>query len=354
MKAGDWLNVLLAAPIAALLCAVSSPTIASEKQLHFLSWPDYIDSDLIEKFERQNDIDIVRQEYISDAQRDTFMQESKGQGYDIILVNGMVLENYIRKGWTTALPEGYTEKLHTIDKRWWHAYHAAEWYAVPYFWGTLGIAYRSDLVSPGINSWMELFRPNTSLRGKVSIMSASRETIGMALKALDYSLNTRSSAKVNKALTMLKEQYPHYQAHAPMDALTQSKLVSGELHAAMMYSGTVQIMQRLDNRIKYVVPKEGGSIWVDYLVVSSKSKNKQAAWDFIEFINEPEHATQLAYYLYYATTNKGALALLDQNFLDNETIYPDPKALEKSEILQPLLSRRQKELQAQFDSLATQ
>ncbi|MEL7399955.1 MAG: extracellular solute-binding protein, partial [Pseudomonadota bacterium] len=113
-------------------------------------------------------------------------------------------------------------------------------------------------------------------------------------------------------------------------------------------------LQRLDTRVKYIVPEEGGSIWVDYLVVSSKSQNKEAAWDLIEFLNEPEHATQLAYYLYYATPNKGAMAMLDQSFLDNETIYPNTQALEKSEILQPLLSRRKKNLEEQFSTLTTQ
>lgn len=353
MKAADWLTLLLAAPLFTLLSVTFSPATASENKLHFLSWPDYIDPELVEKFESQYGVDVVTQEYISNEQRDNFIEESKGEGYDIILVNGMVLEQYVRNGWTTALPRGFADRMYNIDKRWWHAYQAAEWYAIPYFWGTLGIAYRSDLVEPGIDSWLELFQPSGSLRGKVSVMSSARETVGMALKALNHSLNTRSSSDIGEAMSMLESQFPHYQSHAPMDALTTSKMISGELHAAMMYSGTVQILQRLDSRVKYVVPKEGGSIWVDYLVVSSKSKNKKAAWDLIEFLNKPEHATQLAYYLYFATPNKGAQALLDQNFLGNKTVYPNPKALDNSEFLQPLLSRRQKKLDTEFNSIAT-
>lgn len=354
MKAANWLKVLLAAPLMTLLSATFSPAIASEKKVHFLSWPDYIDPELLEKFERQSGVDVVTQQFISDDQRDSFLEQSKGHGYDIILVNGLVLERYVRNGWTTALPKGYTDKLNNIDKRWWHAYQAAEWYAVPYFWGTLGIAYRTDLIKPGITSWMQLLKPSSDLRGKVSVLDSPRETVGMALKGLNRSLNTRSSADMDDAVSLLKQQFSHYQTHPPMDATTTSKIISGNLHAAMMYSGSALTLQRLDTRVKYIVPEEGGSIWVDYLVVSSKSQNKEAAWDLIEFLNEPEHATQLAYYLYYATPNKGAMAMLDQSFLDNETIYPNTQALEKSEILQPLLSRRKKNLEEQFSTLTTQ
>jgi spermidine/putrescine transport system substrate-binding protein len=350
MKAANRLSMF----VAALSLAVTLlPSSAVAQKLNFLSWPDYIDPELLEKFEAQTGIDVVTQQYISDEHRDSLLGESKGKGYDIILVNGLVLENYVRKGWTSALPKGYADKLPMIDKRWWQAYQAAEWYAVPYFWGTLGIVYRSDLVEKPVTSWGQLLQPSASLRGKVSVLDSSRETIAMALKAKKYSLNTRSSEEMDDALKLLENEFGHYQSHPPMDAVTTSKLISGNLHAAMMYSGTALTLQRLDTRIEYVVPKEGGSIWVDYLVVSSKSKNKQAAWDLIEFLNEPEHATQLAYYLYHATTNNEALGMLDDNFLSNKTIYPEKKALEKSEILRPILARHKRNLEARFNDIKT-
>ncbi|GAA5314847.1 MAG: spermidine/putrescine ABC transporter substrate-binding protein [Candidatus Pelagadaptatus aseana] len=351
MKAARKLPMLLAASFATALSLTFFTSAASAESLKFLSWQDYIDPELVEKFEEQAGIDIVTQQYISNEQRDSMITESRGEGLDIILLNGLVLEKFVRKGWLAALPDGYTGELSMIDKQWWQAYQAAEWYAVPYFWGTLGIVYRSDLVDRPINSWGQLLQPSSSLRGKVSVLDSYRETLGMALKAKKYSLNTRRSAEMDDALGLLENHFADYQSHPPMDSLTTSKLISGNLHAAMMYSGSALTLQRLDTRIKYVVPKEGGSIWVDYLVVSAKSKNKQAAWDFIKFLNEPENATQLAYYLYYATTNNGAKAMLDDRFLSNKTIYPEKQALAKSEILRPMLSRHKRDLESRFNDI---
>ena len=110
----------------------------------------------------------------------------------------------------------------------------------------------------------------------------------------------------------------------------------------MLYSGDALMVQEHHEDIEYVLPEEGGNIWVDYLVVLESSKNKDLALAFINFLNEPENAAQLAEFVYYATPNKAAEKLLPAEFLEDPVIYPSKEALAKSEFHNPLPPRAAK------------
>jgi len=164
---------------------------ASEVTLKLLNWEEYMDPELLAEFQAESGVTVTEVFFDSDEERDELLKTGDGEGYDLILVNGLMLERYVRKGWLSAIPITTKPKLEAIDARWWQAFPAAELYAVPYFWGTLGIAYRSDLVKRPISSWQEFFNPPKEWEGRLSVFNSTRATTGMALKALGYSLTTR-------------------------------------------------------------------------------------------------------------------------------------------------------------------
>jgi len=332
-----------------MCCVLAMPLLAcgvqaGEVSLKLLNWEEYMDPELLAEFQAESGVAVTEVFYESDEERDELLKQGNGEGYDLILVSGLMMEHYVRKGWLTALPTAIKPKLATIDARWWQAFPAAELYAVPYFWGTLGIAYRSDLVTRPISSWREFFNPSKELRGRLSVLNSTRETTAMALKALGYSLNTRKGQAYREAMALVEKQAPHVGSYGVLALTETSKLVTGEVSAAMIYSGDALMLQDLNENIEYVLPKEGGNIWVDYLTVSSRSAHKEAAWHFIEFINRPENAARQAEFVYYASPNKAATALMSDEFLSNTTINPSAAALKKSEFFQPMLPRRMKEL----------
>ena len=111
---------------------------------------------------------------------------------------------------------------------------------------------------------------------------------------------------------------------------------------AMVYNGDALMVQEFHEDIVFVVPDEGTNLWVDYLTLSSTARNPDLALAFINFLNEPEHAAQLAEYLYYPTSNKSAEKLLPAEFLEDTQIYPDEAVLAKSETYGKLPARATK------------
>ncbi|MEA2079271.1 MAG: spermidine/putrescine ABC transporter substrate-binding protein [Pseudomonadota bacterium] len=329
--------------MAGLVVFVSSVAFAADSTLHskprelvLLNWSEYLDPDLVEKFEQQFKVKLREVYFESDDGRDHMMLETDGKGYDLALVNGIMVDVYRKRGWLSPVSKAQIPNLNHIDSRWLDAFPGLEGYAVPYFWGTMGIAYRKDLVQAPLSSWMDILQPAEYLHGRIGMVENSRDALGMALKALGYSANSTDAKQIKAAEQLLLAQKPHVKTYTYVALNEESALVNGDIIAAMLYSGDALMLQEHHQEIDYVVPSEGGNIWVDYLVVLENPKNKELAWAFLNFLNEPENAAQLAEFVYYATPNKGAEKLLPAEFLEDPVIYPSQAVLSRSEFYKPL------------------
>jgi spermidine/putrescine transport system substrate-binding protein len=318
------------------------------RTLVFLNWSEYIDPELVEEFEQQFNAKVSEVYFESDDLRDDMMLETGAVGYDLVIVNGINVDSYRKRGWIAPLDESAIPNLKYVDTHWRNAFEGADGYGVPYFWGTLGIAYRQDLVEQAPRRWMDILQPAESLRGKIGMVENSRDLLGMALKALGHSANSGDPTAIKAAEELLLAQKPYVSTYNYIALTEESALVSGAIVAAMVYSGDALMVQEHNENIQYVLPAEGGNIWVDYLAVVESSRNKDLAWAFINFLNQPEHAAQLAEYVYYATPNTAAEKLLPQEFLADPVIYPSKEALARSEFHTPLPPRAVKKRNLAF------
>ncbi|WP_439860590.1 polyamine ABC transporter substrate-binding protein [Pseudomonas sp. MBLB4136] len=331
--------VLLALTLSLLLLQLPSLGSASERQLLILNWSDYLDPELVEAFERQHGAKVVQSYYSSDEVRTQILLENDAEGYDLILTSGVDLAPYAKRGWIAPLDHARLPGFSHLEPRWLQAFPAAQSHGAPYFWGTLGIVYRSDLLSTPLTSWQQLFRPAPELQGKISMLEDSRDLIGMSLKALGHSANSSDAAQLKAAQALLLEQKPHVRSYAYISLDETSPILSGEIVAAMMYSGDALMLQAHNEHLRYVLPSEGGNLWADYFALGHKARNPDLAYAFLNFINEPQHAAQLAQYVHYATPNRAAQRLLPEAMLSDPIIYPDATGLASSEFYQPLPPR---------------
>ena len=65
-----------------------------------------------------------------------------------------------------------------------------------------------------------------------------------------------------------------------------------------------------NNDIKYVIPKEGSDLWVDTMVVMKASENKDAAFQFINFMLDAKNHAWAAQNILYKVPNKPAMESL--------------------------------------------
>ncbi len=81
--------------------------------------------------------------------------------------------------------------------------------------------------------------------------------------------------------------------------------------------------QNLDYSLEYVIPEEGTNLWIDSWVIPADAKNKENAEKWINFLCRPDIALKNFEYITYATPNKAAKELLDEDMQNNKAVFPD-------------------------------
>ena len=94
-----------------------------------------------------------------------------------------------------------------------------------------------------------------------------------------------------------------------------------------------------NDKLGFILPKEGAAMWMDNIVMLKSSKSKDLAYKFIDFMLDAEIAKRNAEYTQYATPNEAALKLLDAAFVDNPLINPTDEYLDKCHMIEYLGDR---------------
>lgn len=293
------------------------------EELYFYNWSDYIDPAILEEFESEYGVTVVYDTY--DSNEDMIAKIRAGNsGYDLIVPSDYAVQIVAVEDLALPLDKSLLTNLSTMDPGYLGQYFDEEnTISVPYMVGLTGIAYNKEAFPNGVDSWSALFDTAAAgaYQGKFSMLEDERETPGAALKFLGKSLNDTDPATMKQAEELLIAQKPLLAAYNSSDV--NRKLASGEYVIAHAWSGmAMQARNGLGEEfsgnpnIEFVIPKEGGTIWMDNLVILKDSPNAYTAHVFIDFLMRPEIAAKNAEYIGYITPSKDAVPLLSQETRD--------------------------------------
>lgn len=307
--------------------------------LKILNWSEYLDPEVISDFEKKYQVEVKEFYYESDEDRTKQLALTDGVGYDIIVSDMPSIRLYARRGWLETITPEKISSYRYLSPRYLQSENLTGQYAVPLLWGTLGIAYRKDLVKQPITSWQQLFQPADELKYKIVLIRDVNDLVGMGLKSLGYSANSTIVEQLDEVETLLLAQKPYVKSYIYISVEENSALLKGDVWAAMAYNGDALLLNELNPDIEFVVPREGGNLWVDYFLILKASKNKDMAYKFLDFVNQPEIAKRIAEYASCATPNVGADKLLPSEFRNDPLIYPPKDVMDKMEIYNKLPAR---------------
>ena len=340
-----------------LLCAAFSidadrlDADSNQRVLHILTWSDYLDPGLAAGFEQTYQAKLKFTYFETDEHRDQILTQQGIEGFDLALIDAIRLPLYQKRGWLSSIDPQLVPNLEYLDPRCLSDFSATKEYAVPYFWGTQGIVYRGDLVEQPIQSWMQLFKPQEQLRGKIVMIDDSREVMGMAAIALGKSMTSEDIRDWEAAAQLVYAQKPYVYSYGYIAIDEHSGLVSGDVLAAQIFNGEALNLQQHNKDIVYVHPVEGSSYWVDYWVLLKHAPHRKLAHRFLNYLNVPANAATNAKSVYFATCNKAAERLLPQDILQDPIIYPPPavmKRLQPYKLLSPEITRKVNMLYSQI------
>ena len=292
---------------ASFLIAVVLLTGATNAQpvVNVCSWGEYIDEDLITRFEEETGIIVNYQTAESNEALYSLLKSGAGD-YDVIVPSDYMISQLIEEDMLAELDYGQIPNYALISDRFKGlTYDPEERYSVPYAWGTVGIIYNETMVDEPITSWSAMF--DSRYAGNVLMFRNSRDAMGIALSYLGYSLNTTDEGELREAFQLLRDAKNRgvYQSFV-MDEIFQ-KLEGGNAAIGAYYAGDYLTMLENNEDLRFVVPEEGSNWFMDAMCVLKDAPHYDEAMAWINFIASTEANLANMDYLWYGSPNQEAL-----------------------------------------------
>ena len=311
----------------------SSQGYSSGNTLTIFNWGDYINSDLVDHFEKETGIKVIYETFDSNEAMMTKIEQG-GTTYDIAVPSEYMIDKMRQEDLLIPLDHSKLPNLKNIDQRFMDLpFDPENKYSIPYFWGTVGIVYNPSMIGgKKIESWNDLWDPE--LKNQILLIDGAREVMGMGLNSLGYSLNDTNPEHLEEAKRKLDTLTPNVKAVVGDES--RMLLENQEAAIGLVWSGVASEIMYENEDLEYVVPEEGSNLWFDNMVIPKTAKNVEAAHQFINFMLDAEVAAENTEYVSYSTPNKEALKYMPEDMVSDERFYPPPELTEKLEVYENL------------------
>ncbi|WP_454269966.1 polyamine ABC transporter substrate-binding protein [Roseovarius sp. MBR-51] len=315
---------------------------AQAQEVRVYNWSDYIDEELLTKFEADTGLKLIYDVFDSNEVLETKMLAG-GSGYDVVVPTGTFLQRQIQAG---AFQKLDLSKLPNHENMWdvvssrTEQYDPNNAYSINYMWGTTGIGANVGKVKEllgedaPLDSLELVLNPDNMAKLAecgVHFLDAPAEMIPMALKYIGEDPNSHDPDVIAKIEPVLMAVRPHIQKFNSSEYI--NALANGDICVAVGWSGDIlQARDRAaeaDNGVEivYNAPKEGAQMWFDQMAIPVDAPNPDGAHAFLNFIMDAQNMAAASNYVYYANGNKASQEFLIEDVIGDPAIYPSEEAL---------------------------
>src|SRR6267143_5537396 len=300
--------------------------------LNLLVWEGYADPSFVRGFEERNHCKVSATYMGSSDELTTKLRGGSAGNYDVISPSSDVATSIAAAGLAAPLDlskmPGYTQlspQLTSLPL----VRANGQVYGVPFMWGPDPLIYDMTVFAQPPDSWNVLW--DHKYRGKISVWD-DLSTGYMAAQVLGYdkpdparlyNLSDEQLEAVKKKLLELKPNIRKmWSAGGELTNLFQNH----EVVAAMGWPLMTNQLRRIHFPVGETIPKENTTGWIDHLMITAGSENKDLAYEFLKFMIEAQTQKQITDVTHYTPANPGASRFLTPDeikglHLDNPDAY---------------------------------
>ncbi len=301
-------------------------------ELRVLNWPDYFAKETLPGFEKEFSCKVVL-DHIESSETIRAKLEGGRSGYDVVFPSDEVMPGLIAAGLLQKLDPARLPNLRNLSARFRGLpYDPKNERSVAYMWGTTGIAYNKRKVNPPPDSWAALWDPRFA--GRATILDDPREAFAAAMWLEGADPMKPSAEAIARAGRRLVAARP-----LAYDSSPRQRLIRGEAWIAQCFNGdAIQAAEAADRAgdIGFVIPKEGGTLWIDSMAVALGAPSPDLAHQFIDYLLRPEVSAAITNAVYFANPNEAAKPHLRREVLENRMVYPSEEELKRCPLLAEL------------------
>ena len=279
--------------------SIFAGTRGSNRTLRIFNAGEYIDPELIEAFEKENDCKVIYETF--DSNESMYTKLKSGAKYDLLVPSDYMIERLIKEDMLQPVDWEMVENTEDLNPQIMNlAYDPGNQYSVPYFCGSVGILYDTTVVDEkDLDDGWELLR-NTKYKGNIYMYDSERDSFMVALKALGYSMNTDNKDEIQEAFKWLTEQKKSMNVVYVGDEVMDN-MISGIKALAVVYSGDGAYVIAENEDMDYFEPEEGTNVWCDAMVLTKECEDTDLAYKFMSFMLDYENAKANSVFVGYTS-----------------------------------------------------
>jgi putrescine transport system substrate-binding protein len=301
-----------------------------EEMIRVYNWNDYIAPQVLKAFEADTGIRVEYHTFSTDAELNQAL--ASGAAIDIAVPSNDELPALIKAGALQALDFSLLPNRRHLDKELLSKLAAVDpnnRYAAPYLWGMVGLAINvpqaeAAFGGPLPESWSLLFdaehRSRLASCG-ISVLDAPDETLSLLLNYQGRRLTRSAPSRIERASKLLDDLRPHLKyvdSERYIDDLN-----NGRLCVAMAWVGDALAAADAGQPVRFMVPTEGSTLFIDNLVIPSSARRADLAHRFIDYLMQPQVAALITEETLYPNGNADSQAFLVEALREQPGLYPD-------------------------------
>ena len=299
-------------------------------ELAISNWPFYIDKDTVPEFEQETGIKVDYTEDVNDnneffAKVQPDLQNGESGGASIYVVTDWMAQKMYDLGYLQdfdkeAIPNFEDNLVSNLESP---AFDPERNYSAPWQSGMTGLIVNSE-VAPDLTSIADIFDPE--YEGEIEVLTELRDTVPLVMKSEGVDVEDATTEDWLAAIDKLGEAVDSGQIVDFTGNDYTADLARGDVAAVIGWSGDAVQLQADDPNIEFVMPEEGCIQWSDNMVIPVGAPNPTAAYEWIDYVYEPENQAQITDYNYYVSPVDGVKEILEKQGSDaakSNLVFPD-------------------------------
>ncbi len=297
--------------------------------LYVANWPFYVDKQTVPEFEDKTGISVTYREEVDDnnvifSKMQPLLQDGQSGDRDIVVVTDWMAKKmydlgYLQNFDQEAIAPAKENLVPSLESP---SFDPDRSYSLPWQSGMTGLVVNTA-EAPDVDSISDIFDPK--YKGKVTVLTELRDTVPLVMKSMGVDPTDATADDWLAAIDKLKEAVDSGQIRDLTGNSYTNSLARGDASIAIGWSGDAVQLQADDPDIEFVMPSEGCILWSDNMVIPVGAPNPTAAYEFMNYVYEPENQAQIADYNYYLTPVSGVKEILDEQgspAADSELVFP--------------------------------
>jgi len=344
-------------------------TSDTDKVVNWSNWPSYMDVDektkshpSLDAFTKKTGIKVNYTEDYNDndefyAKVRPLLDAGSDTGRDMWVSTDWMVARLIRLDYVQKFDLGNIPNHANVDDSLLNVgFDKGRLYSLPWQSGFTGIAWNPKSTGGKKIETIDQLFTDPKLKGKVTLLTEMRDTVGLTLLALGKDPNSFTDADFDAACAEIQKAKDAGQIKGFTGNDYTKPLAAGDTAACLAWAGDVVQLKADNPNLGYALPQKGFMLWSDNLVIPNLAKHKKNAEIVINYYYDPAVMARVVDFVNYVSPVKGVKPLLtkiDPSVASNPLIIPSQNVLSRSHGFRGLTAAEETKYNRKFQAIVT-